>query len=247
MTGLEVSGLSVTYGGLVANDRVSLSVGAGQVVGLIGPNGAGKSTFVDAVSGFVRYTGSIILNGQVLDALPPHERVRAGLTRTWQSGELLDDLTVRDIISLGTRRTTWATLAADALRPCGRGDRAAADRVLEMFGLAASARCRPTELSLGRRKLLGVARAVLSGPQAVLLDEPAAGLDTEERQQLDGHIRSLAKQGLAVLLIDHDVSLVLGVCDAVTVLDFGRVIATGAPAEIRRHPPVIEAYLGEVA
>jgi branched-chain amino acid transport system ATP-binding protein len=92
-----------------------------------------------------------------------------------------------------------------------------------------------------------VARAVVSGPQAVLLDEPAAGLDTEERQQLDGHIRSLAKQGLAVLLIDHDVSLVLGVCDAVTVLDFGRVIATGAPAEIRRHPAVIEAYLGEVA
>jgi len=247
VSGLKVTGLSVSYGGLLANDQVSLSVSPGQVVGLIGPNGAGKSTFVDAVTGFARYTGSVQLNGGPLDGMPAHKRVRAGLSRTWQSGELFDDLTVRDILALGARPTSLPEMVRDALGRTGRNGSGAGARALAEFGLTPVAARRPAELSLGRRKLLGVARAIASAPLAVLLDEPAAGLDAEERCQLDAVIRDLARHNLAVLLIDHDVSLVLGVCDSVTVLDFGRVIAAGPPAEIRRHPAVVEAYLGEVA
>ncbi len=236
--------VTVRYGGLVANNDVSVTVPPGSVVGLIGPNGAGKSTFVDALSGFTPYSGTVELDGTNLDEMPAHERSRAGLARTWQSIEAFDDLSVSDNLKVGRKPTRFSGMALDALRPGHAGRSEAAERAMDMFGLTAHAGLLPSELSLGQRKLLGMARAIASNPRAVLLDEPAAGLDAPERERLGGHIVRLASEGLAVLLIDHDVSLVLGLCESISVLDFGRVIATGTAEEIRKDEAVLDAYLG---
>jgi branched-chain amino acid transport system ATP-binding protein len=242
--GLEIRGLTVAYGGLLANDRVTLDVEPGEVVGLIGPNGAGKSTMVDAVSGFVPYEGTVTLGGRALDGLAAQRRKHRGLARTWQSVELFDDLTVSANIAVADDTMTVASFLFDVVHPrrARRDDHV--DRVLAAVGLDDVADCYPSELSLGQRKRLGVGRALAGTPMAVLLDEPAAGLDTAERLQFAGLLRSLADQELAVLLIEHDVDLVLKACDRVAVLDFGVVIASGPPSEIRRDPRVAAAYLG---
>ncbi|MEU0557519.1 ABC transporter ATP-binding protein [Dactylosporangium sp. NPDC006015] len=245
MTLLEATGLTVRYGGVLANTDVTLHVGAGEVVGLIGPNGAGKTTFVDAVTGFTAARGTVTLDGRRLDGLPPHARRRAGLARTWQAGELFGDLTVRQNVAVaaarGPLRNLWSDLTGRAVRT---GD---VDTALEMFGLQFVADRRPGELSLGRQKIVGVARALAGGTRAVLLDEPAAGLDTDESAEFGGHVRAIAAAGLGVLLIDHDMNLVFDVCDRVYVLDYGAVIAAGTPHEVRADPAVRTAYLGAPA
>jgi branched-chain amino acid transport system ATP-binding protein len=243
--GLSVDGLTVGYGGLVANDRVSLDVRPGQVVGLIGPNGAGKSTFVDAVTGFVDYRGSVRLGPVALDGLAPHQRARLGLTRTWQSVELFDDLTVRANVAVAHRTVTPRSFLRDIVNPGRGGDRARVDWILKSLGLDGVADARPRELALGQRKRLGVARALAGSPLVALLDEPASGLDPAERRQLGAQIRALADGGLGVLLIEHDVDMVLSTCERVVVLNFGVVIADGSPDEIRRDRAVAEAYLGD--
>lgn len=243
---LEVTDLSVRYDGVVAVDGVSLAVDEGEIVGLIGPNGAGKSSFVDAVTGFTRYTGQIRLNGQTICGLAPHERSRAGLARTWQGLELFTDLTVAENVSVANRRLTWRSVLGDLVRP-GRPkpeDRATA--ALETMGLHERADHEVHELSNGQRKMLGVARAVGSSSSIVLLDEPAAGLDSRESLELGDHLRVLATSGIGILLIEHDVDLVMSCCDRVYVLEFGRLIATGTAAEVRADPAVRTAYLGEV-
>ncbi len=242
--GLQIRDLTVAYGGLLANDRVTLDIERGEVVGLIGPNGAGKSTMVDAVSGFVSHRGKVVLGGRSLDGLAAHQRKHLGLARTWQSVELFDDLTVRANITVADDTMTVASFLRDIVHPrrARRDDHV--DDVLAAVGLREAADCYPSELSLGQRKRLGVGRALAGSPIAILLDEPAAGLDATERQQFAALLRSLAVQGLAVLLIEHDVDLVLQTCDRVAVLDFGVVIASGLPSEIRRDPRVAAAYLG---
>lgn len=245
--GLSVSGLTVRYGGVVANDAVSLQVRSGSIVGLIGPNGAGKTTFVDAVTGFTRYDGVVRLGEGVLDGLPPHQRARAGLARTWQSLELFDDLPVRDNLLVAARPSGLRSMFLDAFRPGRRPDPDRVDWALELLGLTAAASSLPSTLSLGERKLLGIARALSGSPRAVLLDEPASGLDAAERDRMGSHLEMLAAEGLAVLLIDHDVNLVLASCGSVSVLDFGRVIASGTPAEVRADERVLKAYLGSTA
>jgi branched-chain amino acid transport system ATP-binding protein len=243
--GLSVTDLSVGYGGLVANDRVSIDVRPGHVVGLIGPNGAGKSTFVDAVSGFVRSTGSVRLGDVELDGLAPHARARLGLRRTWQSVELFDDLTVRANVAVAHRVVTPRSFLHDMVSPRRGANAAQVDWILRSLGLDGVADVTPRELALGQRKRLGVARALAGSPVVALLDEPAAGLDPTERQQLGAQIRGLAEAGLGLLLIEHDVDMVLATCDWVVVLNFGVVIAAGTPESIRHDRKVAEAYLGD--
>jgi len=242
---LAVTDLTVAYGGLVANDHVSLEVRHGQVVGLIGPNGAGKSTFVDAVSGFTRYTGSVGLGDRPLNGLPPHRRRRLGLSRTWQSVELFDDLGVRANVAAAHRTVTPWSFLGDLVRPGRHPESGEVDEILRSMDLAGVASAMPAELSLGQRKRLGVARALAGHPSVTLLDEPASGLDPGERHQLGQRIRGLAADGLGVLLIEHDVDMVLATCDWVVVLDFGTVIAAGPPETIRVDAAVADAYLGD--
>jgi len=240
---LEVRGVSVSYGGVRAVVDVDLDVHQGEVVGLIGPNGAGKTTFVDALTGFVRCTGRVTLDGRDLAGLSPHRRAGHGLARTWQTIELFSDLTVRENLAVAAHRTSaWTAIGEIVRRPAAGG--AALHDALALLDLEALADAMPDELSQGERMLVGVARALTAEPRVICLDEPAAGLDTRESAELGRCLRQVVDAGTAILLIDHDMGLVLGVSDRVVVLEFGEVIAAGAPDEVRRDPRVVAAYLG---
>ncbi|WP_406079301.1 ABC transporter ATP-binding protein [Micromonospora sp. NBC_00858] len=239
---LTTTGLTVRYGGVVANNDISIHVNESEVVGLIGPNGAGKTTFVDAVTGFTPARGTISVAGRRIDRLAPHERRRTGLARTWQAGELFTDLTVRQNIAIASGRGPLHNLWSD-LAGRRRPDHDV-NGVMEMFGLHFIADRRPGELSLGRQKIVGVARALAGATRVLLLDEPAAGLDTNESTEFGGHVRAIAASGRAVLLIEHDMNLVADICDRVYVLDYGAVIASGTPRAVLADPAVRTAYLG---
>ncbi|HKY13669.1 MAG TPA: branched-chain amino acid ABC transporter permease/ATP-binding protein [Microthrixaceae bacterium] len=228
---LSVSDVRVTYGGVVAVDGADLEVRRGTIVGLIGPNGAGKTTLLDAIGGFTPSTGTVRLAGRDLTGLAPHRRVRAGLGRTFQQMQLYDDLTVNENVGVGA---------------VASGDRAALDldATLALLGLADVAERPVGELAQGRRQLVSIARALIGDPEVLLLDEPAGGLDTRESQWLGQQLRSIRDSGVTIVLIDHDMHLVLNLCDSISVLDFGRVIASGPPSAIKTDPAVAAAYLG---
>jgi branched-chain amino acid transport system ATP-binding protein len=243
---LQTTKLSVSFGGVHANRDLDIRVEPGQLVGLIGPNGAGKTTFIDALTGFVSSSGQAIFAGQDISTWPPHRRARAGLLRTWQSTELFSDLTVRENLMVGADPGGLGQILADLVVP-GRKqrERTEIEESLGRFDLQHFADRMPADLSHGQRKLVGVARALAAGPKLVLMDEPAAGLDSHESIELGGHLRGVVDDGPAILLIDHDMDLVLSVCDHIYVLDAGRLIAEGDPATIRRDARVLSAYLGE--
>ncbi|WP_420438255.1 ABC transporter permease subunit [Candidatus Poriferisodalis sp.] len=244
---LDVTDLTVRFGGLKAVDGASLRVREGEIVGLIGPNGAGKTTFVDALTGFVPSRGQVTFCGTPLTSEAPHERARLGLTRTWQSLELFDDLTVRENVQVAAERSSFRSVLADFVVPTRPAQESRADAAMALVGLDHDTEVKPTSLPLGSQKLVGVARALAPAPRVMLADEPAAGLTTPESIALGVRLLDVASEGVSILLIDHDMGLVLEVCDYIYVLEFGRVIAQGTAAEIRVNETVVNAYLGSSA
>ncbi len=231
---LTVEGVGVRYGPVVAVDDVGFHLRPGEIVGLIGPNGAGKTTLVDAISGFAPATGTVELGGASLAGLPPHRRSRAGLGRTFQDIELYDDLSVAENVTVGVRRD-------DRDAPATVGE------VLGLLEIGHLAAVPAADLSQGQRQLVSVARVLAGRPRVALLDEPAAGLDSAESRWLGERLAAARSGGTAMLLIDHDMDLVLSVCDRVIVLDLGRLIAAGTPEQVRADAAVIAAYLGTPA
>jgi ABC-type branched-subunit amino acid transport system ATPase component/branched-subunit amino acid ABC-type transport system permease component len=232
---LTVRGLGVRYGGVVAVDGVDFDLPQGSIVGLIGPNGAGKTTLLDAISGFADHTGSVSLNGRSLEGRPPHVRVRAGLGRTFQALELYDDLTVAENVAVG--------LTASHGRRRRPPDEALR-RTFALLGLARLSERPAGELSQGQRQLVSIARALAGEPEVLLLDEPAGGLDTAESAWLGERLEVIRESGVTIIMVDHDMSLVLSLCQQIHVLNFGKLIASGTPAEIRADREVAAAYLG---
>lgn len=244
---LSISDLSVRFGGLKAVDAVTFDVHEGQFVGVIGPNGAGKTTFIDAVSGLVKSSGTIKMLGHDITRLPAHARTRVGLGRTFQSLELFEDLTVRENVLCAAESGHWWSPLADMFhsRPSASATSSAA-LAIEYLGLSGVAESMPPDLSLGQRKLVTIARALAGDPKLLLLDEPAAGLDSEESQALGVELRALVDRGITILMVEHDMNLVLGVCDEIKVLEFGALISQGPPDAVSSDPRVAEAYLGSV-
>ena len=248
---LAVEGLTRRFGGVVAVDGVSFGVGEGEIVGLIGPNGAGKTTVINLLSGLLRPSaGSIAFAGRRLDRLPPHLVTRAGVARTYQNIRLFCGLSALDNVIVGTHPTTRRPFVERLLfLPGARREEAAAReaarRLLARVGLGAREGARATSLPYGEQRRLEVARALATRPRLLLLDEPAAGMNPAEMDTLIALIRSLAAGGQTILLIEHNMQVVMGVSDRIVVLNFGRKIAEGTPAEISRDREVIAAYLGE--
>jgi branched-chain amino acid transport system ATP-binding protein len=246
---LDVEGVTVRFGGLVALSDVSASVSPGEIVGVIGPNGAGKTTLFNVICGFVRPNGGTLRwRGTRLRRHRPHQLASLGIARTLQSLGLFTNLTVLDNVVVGADPTARAWFGSGILGlPFSDNDeRRLRDRARAMLadlGIADAADRLPAQLPYGVQKRVALARALVSEPALLLLDEPASGLSTAEMHDIAELVRSM-RDRTAVLLVEHHMDLVMGVCDRIVVLDFGRCIATGSPDQIRDDPKVLQAYLG---
>lgn len=235
---LEVREVSVRFGGQMALDSVSLTVEPGRVTGLIGPNGAGKTTLFNVVTGLQSPTSGVVhFDGIDVTRFAPHDRAQRGVARTFQRLELFGSLTARENLQV----------AAEIPRRWGSDDDSADQRVtraISLIGMSAFADRRADQLTTGQARLTELARALVTKPKLLLLDEPASGLDARETETFADLLVGLARQGTALLLVEHDMQLVMDVCEELFVLDFGRLIASGTPNEVRQNSAVVSAYLG---
>jgi branched-chain amino acid transport system ATP-binding protein len=247
---LRVAGVSKRFGGLQALSEVGVSIERGQVYGLIGPNGAGKTTFFNVITGlYTPDSGSFELAGKPYQPSAVHEVAKAGIARTFQNIRLFADMTALENVMVGRHIRTGSGVVGAILRTAAfrAEEKAIADRAQELLdyvGIGRYADFKARTLSYGDQRRLEIARALATDPQLIALDEPAAGMNATEKLQLRELIDRIRQDQRTILLIEHDVKLVMGLCDRVTVLDYGKTIAEGTPADVQRSEQVIEAYLG---
>ena len=241
MSLLECRNVGMKFGGAAALSEVNVTADAGAITGLIGPNGAGKTTLFNCITGLLDPTaGEIFLDDRDITTLPPFKRARGGVARTFQRLELFTSLTVRENVQVaGEIRNRWGSRR-------GRVDPSdECSRVLELLGLTALADRDVSEIPTGMARRVEMGRALMTRPRILLLDEPASGQDEQETEEFGELLVQLCAEGTAILLVEHDVSLVMRVCSYIQVLDFGRIIATGSPRDIQTNQAVLDAYLGE--
>ncbi len=238
---LEVDGLSKRFGGVTAVSGTTFSVGSGTITGLIGPNGSGKTTVFNLITGYLKAdAGSVRFGGEPVRRPNPRRLYRHGLSRTFQQARVFPEMTLVENLVVAVAIPAWALTR----RGISRADAGRAGELLERFGLAGHAHHRAGDLSFGQRKLLEFATVLMGRPRLVLLDEPASGVNPLMIEQMERHIRDVHAEGVTFLVVEHDMNLVMRLCDPIVVLDHGAKIAEGHPDEVRADPAVLDAYLG---